>query len=183
MRQSLRHHPLGTFFRDLVEEVFPWQTGLSDGRTLEYLSELLLRFAFMSELYRFRNLAGRRLGEVAELLYEAQLDLGVEYRERERELRRHVGDFTLFWLGVFPEALPRLQAAQRFDHLVDYVREGRKAYYQVSLYDSGPYAEDAALFRRLSTHFELVATGLHAVRGEWERRAAENFRQLQASLA
>ena len=27
-----------------------------------------------------------------------------------REIHRHIGDFTLFWAGVYPEALPRLQA-------------------------------------------------------------------------
>ncbi|MDX1500989.1 MAG: hypothetical protein R3325_01410 [Thermoanaerobaculia bacterium] len=180
--ELLGEHPLHGFFHDLVREVVPSETGIGEPRTLEYLAELLLRFAFTAQLYRFRDLAGRRLFQVAEMLAEAGQPLGEEHAWRERELRQHVGDFTLFWVGVFPEALPRLQARSSLDSLIDYVREGRRAYHQVSLIPDEPYRSQASLFRRLSRHFERLALGLHATRAEWERQAAVNFERLRVSL-
>ena len=32
---------------------------------------------------------------------------------RRRECHRHVGDFTLFWTGVYPEAIGKLQGKIR----------------------------------------------------------------------
>lgn len=182
MTETLRHHPLHELFRDLVWEVMPRQTGMDDPGVLDYLADLLLRFASTGELYRFRDLAGRRLTQVAELLAESEQRLGGPFVERERELRRHVGDVTLFWVGVFPEALPRLRAYPRLDSLVDYVAEGRRAYHQVSLLEAEPYRSRAPLFRRLSSHFELLAAGLRATRTEWERRSAAGFARLRSSL-
>jgi hypothetical protein len=175
-------HPLRTFLRDVVWEVMPWRTGITDSPTLEYLSNLLTRFASTAELYRFRDLSGRRLEQVAELLAEAEQRLGHVHAARERELHRHIGDFTLFWVGVFPEALPRLQAYPRLDSMLDYVREGRRAYERVSRVEAAAHHDELPIFRRLAGQFELVASGLYATRSEWERRAAESFWGLRASL-
>lgn len=178
MREELSHQPLHQFFNGLVDEVVPSSTGLDHRGILAYLADLLKRFAAVSEVYRLRDLEGRRLAHVAELMHEVEHGLGSFSESFERDFRRHIGDLTLFWTGVFPEALPRLQGARSPDHAVDYVREGRRAYLAVSRMEETSGEEErrrAALFHRLALHFELCAAGLNAVRREWEHRAERNL--------
>jgi hypothetical protein len=122
----------------------------------------------MDAIYRIRNMAGRRLVEVAEMLSEAEQQIG----SARREVHRQIGDVTLFWTGVYPEALKRLRSAIRQDHLVDYREQGKRSYYIASTYREGQYAEQSAVLERLSRQFELCAQGLSEARKEWERRDA-----------
>lgn len=181
MREELSREPLRQFFHGLVDEVVPASTGLDHRGILAYLADLLRRFAAVSEVYRLRDLEGERLAHVAELVREVEHGLGSFSDSFERDFRRHIGDLTLFWTGVFPEALPRLQALRSPDHALDYVREGRRAYLAVSRMEetSGDAERQrAVLFHRLALHFELCAAGLNAVRREWERRAEQDLSDL-----
>ena len=85
-------------------------------------------------------------------------------------MHRHIGDFTLFWTGVYPEALKRLRSLLNKDHFIDYCTQGKRSYYIASTYESDPYAEEAPVLRRLSEQFELCACGLSQVRREWENQ-------------
>ena len=89
--------------------------------------------------------------------------------DRRRECHRHVGDYTLFWTGVYPEALPKLQAAGSPDSLINYQLQGKRSYYLASTLDD----DQAPVLRRLSAEFELCAFGLSRVRREWERHDPE----------
>src|SRR5262249_61372921 len=88
---------------------------------------------------------------------------------RGRRGHRHVGDFTLFWTGVYPEALGRLQGTNSPDRLIDYQRQGKRSYYVASTLDD----DRGTVFRRLSDQFELCAFGLSRVRREWEKLESE----------
>ena len=55
--------------------------------------------------------------------------------DRRRECHRHVGDFTLFWTGVYPEALPKLRAGTA-DDLIDFPAQGKRSYYLASTYQT-----------------------------------------------
>ena len=79
--------------------------------------------------------------------------------DRRRECHRHVGDFTLFWTGVYPEALGKLQGSDSPDHLINYQQQGKRSYYLASTLDDG---DEAPVLRRLSHEFELCAFGLSA---------------------
>jgi hypothetical protein len=94
--------------------------------------------------------------------------------ERKRECHRHVGDFTLFWTGVYPEALGRLRRDSP-DALIDYQEQGRRSYYVASRLSAGSFL--SSVFRRLSDEFELCAFGLSCVRREWERLEVEGPRR------
>ena len=85
-----------------------------------------------------------------------------------------IGDFTLFWTGVYPEALTRLQTADSRDHLLDYLEQGKRSYYIASTFENDPYKEEAKVLRRLSSEFELCAYGLSQVRKEWEKSASHD---------
>jgi hypothetical protein len=89
-----------------------------------------------------------------------------------REFYRHVGDFALFWTGVFPEGLDRVRRRSK-DSFVDYTVQGKRGYMLTSQLDERDHREEAGLFRRLSDEFELCAIGLREVRREWEALQAE----------
>jgi hypothetical protein len=160
-------HPLRRFFAGTAEHTFVETLGIGDPRLIDYLSELLSRFIHIDAMYRLSSVHGRRLEEVAEMMLEAE-SLPPEGRT-QREVYRHIGDFTLFWTGVYPEALARLRSVMRKDHFVDYCTQGKRSYYIASTFEEGPYREEARVLRRLSEEFELCAYGLNQVRREWER--------------
>jgi hypothetical protein len=154
-------------FSGLTEQTFMTTLGVADPPLIDYLSELLSRFTSMNAIYRLKNAAGGRLEEVVEMLIEAE-SMPPEGRTR-REMHRHIGDFTLFWTGVYPESVKKLRSALTRDSFVDYCEQGKRSYYIASTFEDEPYRDQAPVLRRLSETFELVAYGLNQVRREWER--------------
>lgn len=160
-------HPLRRLFAGITEHTFLETLGIGDPPLVDYLSELLTRCINMDALYRLFSSEGRRLEEVADMMLEAEA-MPAEGRTR-REIYRHIGDFTLFWTGVYPESVNRLRSLLRKDHFVDYCAQGKRSYYIASTYEDEPYRTEAPVLRRLSDEFELCAYGLNQVRREWER--------------
>ena len=161
-------HPLRRLFAGLTEQTFQTTLGLADPPLTDYLSEMLSRFVHIHSIFRLRDATGRRLEEVAEMMIEAEA-MPPEGRTR-REVHRHIGDFALFWTGVYPEALKRLQSVLTRDHFIDYCAQGKRSYYIASTFEDAPFHDQAPVLRRLSDEFELCAYGLSQVRREWERQ-------------
>jgi hypothetical protein len=160
---------LRDMFAALTEQTFQVDLGIADTRLTDYLTDLLLRFIHCDAIYRFRSVLGRRLEDVAGMMLEAEERQG----KPRREIHRHIGDFTLFWAGVYPEALSHLQAPDHRDHLLDYLEQGKRSYRIASSYEDEPWQEEAPILRRLSEEFELCSVGLRHVRQEWERPAPD----------
>ncbi len=173
-------HPLRRLFAGVTEQTFLHHLGLGDPQLIDYLSLLLSQFLHMDAVFRLRNTQGRRLEQVADMMAEAEA-LPPEGRTR-RELHRHIGDFTLFWTGVFPEALARMRSALCKDHFIDYCAQGKRSYYIASTFEEEPYRDEAPVLRRLSEEFELCAYGLNQVRREWERSQPNVAEQLGRRL-
>lgn len=171
MWTSKHDHPLRRLFSGLTEYTFMQTLGLADPLLTDYLSELLSKFISMNVVFRLRDGEGRRLEEVAAMLIEAEA-MPPEGRTR-REYHRHIGDFTLFWTGVYPEMLKKLRSAMSRDNFIDYCEQGKRSYYIASTFEDEPYRDEAPVLRRLSEGFELVAYGLSQVRREWERLRVE----------
>lgn len=157
-------HPLHRLFRGLTESAFMTELGIGDPALVQYVAELLASFVPSQSLWRLRDTGGRPLAEVAEMVAAAEAAVDAE---RRRECHRHVGDFTLFWTGVYPEALARLRRSDRADALINYQEQGKRSYYVASQLCEG--RGESSVFRRLSDQFELCAFGLSCVRREWER--------------
>lgn len=166
------HHPLRKLFRTLAERNFHRRLGYADPGVIHYLADLLADFAHIDNVYKIRTAAGRRVEEVAEMLLEVDLFSRADSLDREREVHKHIGDFTLFMTGIFPEYVRRLKASKvvlNRDALVDYIKTGKRSYWIVSEHTYGAYSEMALLFRRLSEDFELCVFGLGYVRSDLER--------------
>ncbi|MBX3444426.1 MAG: hypothetical protein KF774_18650 [Planctomyces sp.] len=158
-------NPLKNLFSALTEHTFQVDLGVADPPLIDYLSDLLVRFVRVDAIFGVRNAVGRRLDEVADMLMEAE-----QRSERpRREVHRHIGDFTLFWVGIYPEALERLQHGERKDSLLNYCEQGKRSYYIASTLVDEDHREQAPVLRRLSEEFELCTVGLNRVRREWQR--------------
>ena len=163
-------HPLRRLFAGLTEQTFIQTIGVADPPLTDYLSEMLSRFIHVDAIYRLRDSTGKRLEEVAEMMIEAE---ALPEGRTRREVHRHIGDFTLFWTGVYPERLRRLRDALSKDHFIDYCAQGKRSYYIASTFEDDRFRDEALVLRRLSEEFELFAYGLRQVRQQWERLPGE----------
>lgn len=166
MTANVPRASLASFFAGLTEYAFESRLGVADPSLVDYLAGLLTRFVRYDAVYALRDPAGRRLEEVAEMVVEAEARVG----NARREVHRHIGDFTLFWTGVYPEALARLRSKHKKDHFVDYCAQGKRAYLIASTIRDEPQDAESEVLARLSHEFEMCAFGLSEVRREWERR-------------
>ena len=116
-----------------------------------YLADLLTRFARTENLFP-RGTAVPRLETVVDMLLEIQhvwRDDTPDFRpEHEVNVRRHIGDYTLFMTGLFPERVHRTASMSY------YVSEGKRAYRFVSEHDRARGADPRAPYRRLAERFE-----------------------------
>ena len=175
MTAFARGSALSRFFSGVCEYVFQSRLGVADPPMVDYLSDLMLRFARLDAVHRVRNLAGRPVLEVADMLIEAENRVGLA----RRDVHRQIGDVTLFWTGVYPESLPQLKAVDKKDFFVDYCAQGKRAYYIASTIKTDRDQDTPnTLLERLSHDFEMCAYGLGEVRREWERRDDEGRRLL-----
>ena len=157
-------HPLHRLFRGLTENTFMAELGIGDPTLVGYVAELLASFVPSDTVWRLRDRRGQPMTQVTQMVAEAE-SAGDEVRRSE--CHRHVGDFTLFWTGVYPEALAKLQGAASPDCLIRYQEQGKRSYYLAST--SAAAGDHRPLLRRLSEEFELCAFGLSRVRREWEK--------------
>src|SRR5262245_60655782 len=111
-------HPLRRLFAGITEHAFQSRLGVADPPLVDYLSGLLTRFLHVNDIYRLRDAHGKTLEQVADMMMEAEA-MPPEGRTR-REVCRHIGDFTLFWTGVYPERLERLRSRPCKDQFIDY---------------------------------------------------------------
>lgn len=161
---------LRRYFAGLAECTFQTQLGVADPPLIDYISDLLTRFVRSDAIFRIRSLTGRPLREVAEMMLEAQARVG----DAKREVHRHIGDFTLFWTGVYPESLRRSRGRSTADQLVDYCTEGKRAYWIASTIETEqPDKPSGEVLERLSRQFDLCAYGLREVRRNWEQHGDE----------
>ena len=157
---------LRRFFAGLTENAFHARLGLADPPLTDYLTDMLVRFIRSDAIYRIRDVHGRKLAEVAEMMIEAELRVGIA----RRDVHRHIGDFILFWTGVYPDALCRLKGPQSKDQFLDYCSQGKRAYYIASTIASDNSDDaDSEVLGRLSNQFEICIQGLTEGRREWER--------------
>ncbi|HJU06343.1 MAG TPA: hypothetical protein VJ692_14440 [Nitrospiraceae bacterium] len=178
-------HPLRRFFGALTEKNFAVTLGWPDVKITEYVSNLLVEFTHTDRLYRIRNQAGDKVDTVVDMLFESELLLGAESLDREREVHRHIGDFTLFMAGLFPEYLRRLKTASLIYHkdfLVDYVKAGKRSYGMVARFHAGEADDAGSVFQKLSEHFELCVTGLGFVRSDLNHMQDPAYRKAKDLL-
>lgn len=152
------------FFCGLSEYIFHSKLGVADVQLIDYVSDMLLRFTRVDSFHKVRRANGRPATEVFQMICEAEKRIGLA----RREVHRHIGDFTLFWSGMYPESLRRLQPHETADGFLDYCRQGKRAYAIAAEIEGGSDRPSSDLLQQLSDQFEMCAYGLREVRREWE---------------
>jgi hypothetical protein len=151
---------LNRFFDRAIRAAFH-DLGVADDVAAEYLASMLTRFARTENLYP-RGTAMPRLETVVDMLLEIQAvwqDDSPDFRpEHEVTVRRHIGDYTLFMTGLFPERV------QRTASMGYYVSEGTRAYRFVSEHDRARGGGERSPYRRLAERFEAYMRALDYAR-------------------
>lgn len=162
MKPVSNDHPLSHLFAELVQKSVA-DRRLSGCKEIEtYLTDLLVRFVHTDGVFAIRR-EGQPLNSVIEMVAEGDVRLNADSFERERQVHRHIGDYILFWSGVYPEFLRRLRVSGSPDLACDYTQQGSHSYYVVSTFDYPPFGEEAPTFRRLSEEFEGCTAALSDV--------------------
>jgi hypothetical protein len=161
-------HPLHRWFAGLVEASFQEKIGLASTGLLDYVTDMLTDFIHIERINLIFDGSGRKIEDVAEMLCATELGEHAPPEARRREYHRHIGDFTLFWTGVYPENLRRLRKRQAADGLIDYFDQGKRSYAIASRLSTVGARPSAEVLAELSDKFEYCVYGLGLVRQQWE---------------
>jgi len=148
----------------------------------DYLGELLSRFVHVDELRRVRDAMGRPLEDVGEMLLEADRRERTGYFLPAREVHRHIGDFILFFLGMFPEWVKAHASTRLPGMYVEWSKEGKRSYRIVSEFRFGPFEREASFYAALADHFEACAFGLNLVRDDLRQLGDPRYAWIRAAL-
>src|SRR5574340_994855 len=177
-------HPLRALFREASTWAFQHgdfpSTEAREAKLRSYLAdELLTRFLHVDQLYRLRDARGRPLMDVAEMLLAGEAS-SIPPELRALSLQRHVGDYTLFILGLFPESLQRLRRdwsrkdavmVQLGDLVVpfrdpgEYYQEaGRRAYRRAAEIGRDAGVAEADVFEKLARFYRSYEQAMNLIR-------------------
>lgn len=149
------------FFRRHVQQGFGEQ-GLAQPALVDYVSELLTRFARVNVLFPLHSADGRPIETIAGLLMAWQAETGDAAKPghtRETLVLHHIADYALFMSGVFRERL-------KYRGQITYYRDhGRSAFARCARLESSP--QRAAVLRRVSHDFEPISNALDQL---WHQR-------------
>ncbi len=147
-------HPIKQLFRTLTERGL-LQADLRDKDILTYLADLLVEFMFAENLYRMRDSGGRRLEYLVDMLQQA-----IESDMPDKKCYyKHIGDYSLFILGMYPESLScgRRAISPRY-----YADTGRSSYQTAGELENHWWK--TMVFRKLADKFEHCVVSLNWVR-------------------
>jgi len=157
-QSSSSSQKLKGFFLHLARQSFS-QVGVGDPQIVEYVAAVLADFSRSDRLLRIRGADGKRLASVVDMLLAQSGLTSEEARiQGERELRKHVGDYTLFMSGLFRRYV------ERGGYLSYYLEEGARSYRTVSELDVSLYNPGFLMFEELSKGFEHYSGALDFMR-------------------
>ena len=160
-------HPLRKLFRKALDFGFRENPADKPGVGTYLEEQILCEFIHIDNLYKIKDAAGKPLEDVADLLAEGDVRLNASSFSKEFETHKHIGDYTLFMLGMFPMALSRrsgkefilgriiVPGSTLYEH---YLLQGRRSYGLASEFS------ERELFLELSTNFLLYRNVLELVR-------------------
>ena len=165
-----QEHMLRSLFHELVGDCYSQGAGVDDAEISTYVADLLTDFTENERIYSLRDEVGRPLRDLDAMLLAADPVNGTAASfDAERFARKQIGDYALFFAGMYPEAIGVSTRPISFERLVE---TGRDSYSIVAAFNLFEYAREAPLFERLSEKVETCIFGLNLVRKELDRRRA-----------
>lgn len=129
----------------------------------QYLTNMLVNFVRTDAIFSLKDNMGRQLVAISDMLREGDVLENADSFEREREVHRHIGDFILFWSGLYPKFLDQLRFHVETRWIADYNRQAKESYYLVSTFTKPPFDDEAPVFRKLSEGFDDYAFCLRVI--------------------
>ena len=85
-------------------------------------------FCESDQLFKIHDSANRLLTDVGEMLLESDPIYGpAPSFDRERQVRKHIGDYALFFAGMFPESINHFRLRhQRLENFVEWMKAGKR---------------------------------------------------------
>ena len=154
-RQIPANHPIRSLFWTVTERGLG-QSNIRDAASLGYVSGLLLDYMRTEALYRVRDERGQRVEYLSEPL---ELVEGTTDPFERLGHHKHLGDHSLFMLGLFPEWFER---SRRPISAKFYAQQGQRSYGIVA--DHSWIQSESAPFRRLAKSFDQYVQGLNWVK-------------------
>lgn len=155
----MRVPSLHQFFRHQLQPGFR-AGGIDEPATIDYVSDVLARFAETRVLYAVAGADGKPLQYIVDFLAERQRaeggDGGRADYARARTLTRHLGEFALFMSGMFRERLVRR------GELPYYLAQGAGAYWNCADVELHPTRR--RVYRQMHGHFRDIADALDGLR-------------------
>ncbi|MCI0453460.1 MAG: hypothetical protein L0Y68_00515 [Candidatus Dadabacteria bacterium] len=148
---------LRAFFGKLVRMSFYDLGKERDTQVASYLANVLSNFVETEKLYKIRDSESGKVQSVVDMILEAQSGFQ-ESSHWERELRKYIGDFTLFMTGIFRDYVIR------GSYLHYYIKEGTRSYFLVSKLDIEAGNGNPIMFSKLSSEFEFYSGALDYMR-------------------
>lgn len=176
------NHPLRKLFRRAIHFGLKVHT-LEHLPVVEYIEEdILCAFIRSDNLFRIRDASGKSLEDIADMLEEGSIFLKAESFQREFQVHKHIGDYTLFMLSMFPEALMSRRGKEFVLGSIvipgasledQYILQGQRSYRIASEFGN------RELFRELSSNFSLYRNILELVRIFLESFRNEEYSRLR----
>jgi hypothetical protein len=175
-------HPLRRLFRNALDFGLKHNPTDKEG-VADYIEEqILCEFIHTESLYKIKNASGKGIEDIADLLAEGNVLLNAQSFQREFQVHKHLGDYTLFMLGMFPLTLSRrkgkefilgrlvVPGASLSEH---YMLQGQQSYRIASEFTNGD------LFLELSSNFLLYMKVMELVRIYLESENNREFLKLK----
>jgi hypothetical protein len=156
----MRMPSLYQFFRHQVSRGFHAH-GIAEPATVDYVSDVLTRFAHTRHLYALLDEEGRPLEYIVDMLIALERAYSGEGggrpdRARGRTINRHIGEYALFMSGLFRE---RLTARGELDY---YLASGSGAYGRAADDEINPARR--RVYQRLHDDFGRISDSLDHMR-------------------
>ncbi len=155
--ERMNMYSLRSFFGKLIRMSFYDLGKEKDTQVASYLVEVLADFVEAERLFKIRGSGGEKVETVVEMVLDNQSG-SRETSERERDLRKYIGDFTLFMTGIFRDYVIR---GSYFHY---YINEGSRSYFLVSKFDLKTGKGNPIMFTKLSNEFEFYSGALDYMR-------------------
>jgi len=150
---------LRCFFAGLVENVFCSNLSVCNPETTDYFASLLCSYIHVDDLFPFQ--------ENAKIVSIEKLHQRHQTSEQKRKFYRYVGDFTIFWTGLYPENIRNLMATGLGFNRLDFMHQGKRFYKAASLLTEKEQKPPPYLLKDLSKHYDHYAHGLSMCRKEF----------------
>lgn len=142
--------------------------GVPDRRIADYCAALLREFGRGDRAFRIARVDDHRHEYLVDILADAAASSG----ERQFRVLVHLGDYALWFAGVFPERIEARRSRKGGPDLSYYDALGRKGYAEASDHWLAERIGLADVFRTAGDQFATLRAALNAASAQFIRRAA-----------